>query len=93
MNRKPSSKTVTLEQGESALIVAAQLVDLYGGIYVPLFESMERDLINLYRREAAKGRARLIAKTEDIAAYIKAADSDPFSILETFDWEQGARRG
>ena len=93
MNRKPSSKTVTLEQGERALIVTARLVNLYGEICLPLFERMERDLINLYRREAAKERARSIAKTEDIAAYIKAADSDPFTILETFDWEQGARPG
>lgn len=69
MNRKLSSRTVTIDEGERALIVAAQLVDLYGEIYLPLFERLEEGLIELERREAATDRARHIAKTRDLSAY------------------------
>lgn len=89
--RHPNDHSVTIEEGRAALVVAARLVDLYGDIYLPLFERMERDLINLYRREAARERARLVARTGDLSAYEEAAKGDPFTILDTFDWTKGAR--
>ncbi|MBN9452697.1 MAG: hypothetical protein J0I42_12180 [Bosea sp.] len=75
MKRKHGSRTVTLDQGERALIVAAQLVDLYGEIYLPLFERLEEGLIELHKRSAARSRADGIAKSRDLSAYrSKATD-------------------
>lgn len=61
--RRPNDRTVTLDEGRRALVVAARLVDLYGEIYLPLFERLERELVALSQREDAIERARLIART------------------------------
>lgn len=72
MSRRRESRTVTLDEAERALIVAAKLVDLYGEIYLPAFEKLEEGLIELERRGAAVDRARELAKSGDLAAYRRA---------------------
>jgi hypothetical protein len=75
MNRKSGSRAVTLDECERALIVAAELVDLYGEIYLPLFERLEEGLIELERRGSATDRARELAKSGDLAAYRKMRET------------------
>lgn len=55
--------SLSLEQRvERALIVAAQLVELYGEVYLPIFERLERELAQLQRKSSAVDRARRIAQ-------------------------------
>ncbi len=88
----PGDRSVTTEEVRRALIIAARLVDLYGERALPFFERLERELIAHYRRQAAKERACLIAKTEDLSAYEEAAKGDPFTIFETIDQTAGTRQ-
>ncbi len=52
---------VTIAEGRRALVVAARLVDLYGEIYLPLFERLESELLELERRGSTIDRARVLA--------------------------------
>lgn len=59
------TQEVTIEEGRRALLVGARLVDLYGEIYLPLFERLEAEFMELQRRGSAVERARALARLSD----------------------------
>lgn len=59
--RRPPTP-VTIENVRRALVVAAQLVDLYGEKALPFFERLEAEYQDMLRRGAAIERARAIAR-------------------------------
>lgn len=59
---RQQTEQVTIDEGRRALVVAARLVELYGEIYLPLFERLEAELLELQRRGSALDRARAIAQ-------------------------------
>ena len=59
------AREVTLDECRRALVVTAQLVEVYGDKYLPLFEQMEADFLELQRRGSAVERARSIARLAD----------------------------
>jgi hypothetical protein len=56
------TEEVTIEEGRRALLVGARLVDLYGEIYLPLFERLEAEFMELQRRGSAVERALALAR-------------------------------
>jgi len=56
------TKNYPLEQLEAALGVAAELVSLYGEIYLPIFNRMEQEVDAARERSLSVSRAILIAK-------------------------------
>lgn len=57
-----ADERMTAQRVERALIVAAELVDLYGEVYAPIFERLEAEFIELRRRETAIERARQVVR-------------------------------
>lgn len=53
---------------EAAMLTAAQLVELYGEVYAPIFERLEKELAALDRRDSAAERARRLARTRALPA-------------------------
>ncbi len=63
-NRRPPWPDVTLENVREALIIAAELVDLYGEKALPLFKRLEAEYHEMQRRGSAMERVRQIARGE-----------------------------
>lgn len=56
------SKSYSLDQLEAALGIAAELVSLYGEVYLPIFNRMESEVDAAKQRALSFNRAMLIAK-------------------------------
>lgn len=68
-----SRSDLTLEQRvERALITAARIVDMHGDVYVPIFERLERELLEIRRKGSAAERARMIARGAPLVTQICA---------------------
>lgn len=63
MRREQTPSTpITIERVQRALITAATLVDIYGDIYLPIFERAEKELAILESQGHALARARQIVR-------------------------------
>lgn len=51
---------VTIERVRNALIVAARLVEYHGEVYAPIFERLEREMVEMQRSTGVSERARRI---------------------------------
>ncbi len=58
----PIDAPVTIERLQRGLIVAAKLVHYHGDVFAPIFERLERELIDMQRRSATTDRAKRIAE-------------------------------
>jgi hypothetical protein len=58
MTSSPKIKAHTIEEVEGALLLLAYLIERDGDDYLPLYEKIEKHLIELQRRVATKDRAR-----------------------------------
>lgn len=57
---RDTDQPVTIERVRDALIVAARLVEYHGEVYAPLFERMEREMLEIQRSTGVSERARRI---------------------------------
>lgn len=57
MTSSPNIRTHTIEEVEGALLLLAYLIERDGDEYLPLYEKIEKHLMELQHREATKDRA------------------------------------
>lgn len=57
---RDTDQPVTIERVRDALIVAARLVEYHGEAYAPIFERLEREMVEMQRRTGVAERARRI---------------------------------
>lgn len=67
MLQRADQQPVTIERLERALLVVAYCIELDGPIHAPLYESLERDLFELRKKQGIveRARARIDAHTLD----------------------------
>ncbi|WP_414470866.1 hypothetical protein [Microvirga sp. M2] len=58
MRKRPKEEPVTEERLERALVYVAYVMERHGGVYLPIFERLEKELANLRSKNAALDRAR-----------------------------------
>jgi hypothetical protein len=56
--KRLASEPLTIERVERGLIILAYMMELDGGVYVPIYEKLEQELETLKRTEATMERVR-----------------------------------
>lgn len=63
---------VTLERLERALVLAAYIVTRHGEVYSPIFERLERELVDMKARSDVRSRANRVLEAYTIDGAVKA---------------------
>ena len=69
-----------IERIERALLLLAYLIERDGDVYVPLYEKLEKDLVELTSREGTKDRARRLLESYSRSGHVKAISSKNLSL-------------
>ena len=69
-----------IERIQRALLLLAYFIELDGDVYVPLFETLEKELEVLKQRETTKDRARQLLASYSRSGDVKAICSKNLSL-------------